>query len=322
MSQLPKISIIIPTRSFDGYVCESILKTLALNWDNYEIIILTERIQRIPFLPNVRIIKTNAHPAEKRNLALKYARGKILAFLDDDAYPRADWLKRTIVHFKDKKVAAVGGPALTPKDDSFWQKLSGSVYESHLGGGLARHRYLSLGKRREVDDWPTVNLLVKKSVFQKINGFNKKYWTGEDTKLCLDIVNLGYKIIYEPQAIVFHHRRNGLLKHLDQVGRYALHRGYFVKKFPKTSFRWWYFIPSILVLYLLFLIGLIVSKISPPLILAIPLFIYLSLLIIDSLIIFKRYKNPLIGIVSLPTIVLTHFWYGIKFIEGLMRSNL
>ncbi len=322
MSRIPKISIIIPTRSLDGYVCESIFKILGLNWNNYEVIVLAQRIQKMPVIPKLRIIKTNAHPAEKRNLALKFARGKILAFLDDDAYPKADWLKRTIVHFSDKKVAAVGGPAVTPLNDSFWQKISGSVYESFLGGGLARHRYLPLGKKREVDDWPSVNLLVKKNVFQKINGFNKNYWTGEDTKLCLDIVNLGYKIIYEPGAIVFHHRRNGLLKHLDQIGRYALHRGYFAKKFPQTSFRLWYFIPSILVLYLIFLITLVIGKSPFLLIFAIPLFVYLFCLIIDGLIILGRYKDPFISLTALPTIVLTHLWYGIKFLEGLILPKL
>ena len=92
---------------------------------------------------------------------------------------------------------------------------------------------------------------VKKDVFTELGGFDTAYWPGEDTKFCLDLVNKGYKIIYDPKAIVYHHRRDLFLPHLKQVTSYALHRGYFVKKFPETSFRLGYFMPSFFVIFLI-----------------------------------------------------------------------
>ena len=31
------------------------------------------------------------------------------------------------------------------------------------------------------DDWPSVNLMIKKDVFNSIGGFNTEHWPGEDT---------------------------------------------------------------------------------------------------------------------------------------------
>ncbi|MBQ5511265.1 MAG: hypothetical protein IIT94_09040, partial [Prevotella sp.] len=72
---------------------------------------------------------------------------------------------------------------------------------------------------------------------------------GEDTLLCEDIVyGQGKRLVYDPWAIVYHHRRRLFGPHLRQLGRYAFHRGYFVKKSPKTSFKLSYFVPSLFVL--------------------------------------------------------------------------
>ncbi|MDL1979741.1 MAG: glycosyltransferase, partial [Deltaproteobacteria bacterium] len=125
---------------------------------------------------------------------LKYAKGEIFAFLDDDAYPRRDWLTHIVHNFSDSDVAAVGGPAVTPDNDSTAQKASGLVFESLMGGGTNRYRYVPVSERFNVDDYPTVNFCIRRDVFKELGGFDTVYWPGEDTKLCLDIVyELGKK---------------------------------------------------------------------------------------------------------------------------------
>ena len=251
-----KVSIIIPVIAINDYIRESVPKMLELDWPDFEIIIFPDEPDDQNKWPKTRIIASGkVGPAEKRDLALKYAEGEILAFLDDDAYPKPDWLKISIKHFDNPKVAAVGGPAITPEGDGVLQKVSGAVFESYVGGAGARNRYLSIGNVKEVDDWPTVNLLVRRDVFEKVGGFDNTYWPGEDTKLCLDIIHAGYKIIYEPKAIVYHHRRGDLLKHFKQIGNYGLHRGHFAKIYPETSRKPFYFVPTLLDLYLTFLIA-------------------------------------------------------------------
>ena len=322
----PLVSIIIPVIKINDYIMESVPKNLELDWPDFEIIIFADEADESHHFPKTRIIASGkVGPAEKRDLALKYAKGEYLAFLDDDAYPQKNWLKKAMIHFEtDDKLAAVGGPAVTPESDGVLQKVSGAVFESYLGGASARNRYLSVGPKMEVDDWPTVNLIVRRDVFEKIGGFDNSFWPGEDTKLCLDIINAGYKIIYEPDAIVFHHRRSDMLKHFKQVGNYALHRGYFAKIYPKTSRKLFYFVPSLFDLYLIVLITLSFVH-NPGLIgqfIAFPIIGYFLFLIVDGIIISWRWQNSIVGFLSIILIFLTHLWYGIRFVQGLIVPKL
>ena len=325
MKSRPKVSIIIPVIKINDYVHESMGHILALDWPNLEVLIFSDQDDKVHSWPKTKIIPSGkVGPAEKRDLALKYASGKILAFLDDDAYPQADWLKKTVHCFRDGEVGAVGGAAITPSSDGILQKVSGAVFESYLGGGFARNRYLPTGDHCQCDDWPTVNLLVWRDVFKEVGGFDSQYWPGEDTKLCLDILNAGYKIIYDPEGVVYHHRRSDLLKHFKQIGNYALHRGYFAKKYPKTSLKIGYFVPTLFVLYLIFwiLIFFRISDFGFRILASIPLIIYLIGLLIDALIISIRWKNPLVGLITIPMIFFTHIWYGIRFVWGLILPEL
>lgn len=318
------VSIIIPVKKINNYIRESLPKILKLSKSNIEIIIFSDEKEDNYDWPHTRIISSGIiGPAEKRDLAIKYAKGNILAFIDDDAYPDNSWLTKALDHFNDIKVGAVGGPAITPKHDSILQKVSGAVSESYLGGGGARNRFISTGKSCNIDDWPTVNLLVRSDIFKKIGGFDSTYWPGEDTKLCLDIINSGYKIIYEPESIVYHHRRSNILNHFKQIGNYGLHRGYFVKKYPQTSLRLWYFIPSLFDFYLMSILILAVfHQYNFLKFYLAPLYVYFLGLILDSFIISIRWKNIFVGLLTIPMIFLTHIWYGIRFIYGLTLSEL
>lgn len=335
MAHFPKVSIIIPVKRINDYIHESMDYLLALDYPSYEILIFPDEKDKVHSWPKTKIIASGkVGPAEKRDLALKYASGKILAFLDDDAYPRPDWLKKMVPLFRAGYVAGVGGPAVTPESDGILQKVSGAIFESYVGGGFARNRYLSIGKRREMDDWPTVNFLVWRDAFKEVGGFNCAYWPGEDTKLCLDLLGAGYKLLYNPNGIVYHHRRSDLFKHFKQIGNYALHRGHFAKIYPETSRKFGYFVPTIFDLYLIFLLitngsrkyeitNLPIIHNSYFIILfSVPLVAYGLGLVADAIIISIRWRNPLVGLITIPMIFLTHVWYGIRFVQGLIVKKL
>ncbi|MFZ3062540.1 MAG: glycosyltransferase family 2 protein, partial [Actinomycetota bacterium] len=197
----------------------------------------------------------------------------------------------------------------------------GAIYESRLGGGTLTYRYLPK-TLREVDDHPSVNFLVRKDIFEKVGGFNSSYWPGEDTKLCLDITKLGKKIVYDPDVLVWHHRRRLFLPHLKQVANYAVHRGYFVKTYPQTSLRITYFLPSLLVLGLAG--GLALSFFSRALLVAylIAVAIYFTALLFSALWTTLMRTNILIGLLVIPGIFTTHLTYGVYFIKGLLTREL
>lgn len=314
----PYISIVIPVKAVNQYIHEGMAYIKELDYSNFEVLILPDE-DNGTHLTGARVIPTgNIGPAEKRDLATKYAGGEILAFLDDDAFPRRDWLKQAVKHFKEASVAAVGGPAITPENDTILQKASGAVFASRFGGGNLTYRYVP-GKLREVDDFPSVNLLVRKNVFESLGGFDTQFWPGEDTKLCLDITRkLGMKIIYDPEVVVWHHRRELFLPHIRQVLNYAIHRGYFVKHFPQTSFRLNYFMPSIFVLGLIS--GPVIGFYLPG-----AWYLYSGVLALyGGVITFEgvRTKELKLGVLTTAGIFVTHLVYGVGFMIGLFSRRL
>ena len=220
-------------------------------------------------------------------------------------------------------------PGLTPLfliclvriNNNFKQKVSGAVFLSKLSGGNPE-RYIPHGKKRLVDDWPSVNLSVRKDVFEELNGFDSKHWPGEDTKFCLDLLHhKKSKVLYDPKLIVYHHRREGLIRHLRQIGRYGLHRGYFAKKYPKTSFKLKYFIPSFFLVFII--VGGVASFYSGW---ALKSYIaggalYLLALVKAAFDIYKHEKDILVVLSSLYYIFFTHLFYGLRFIQGFIFTK-
>ncbi len=316
-----KVTVVIPVKEINDYIIESNEHLSRLDFDSFEVIIFPDRDSGVR-LSGARIIPTGPMgPAGKRDLALKYAEGEILAFLDDDAYPRADWLKNAVRHFSDPSVGAVGGPAVTPESDSILQRASGAVFASRLTSSNYIYRYIP-DKYREVDDFPTVNLFIRKSVFEVLGGFDTGYWPGEDTKLCLDITKkLGLKIIYDPEVFVFHHRRALFGPHLKQVSRYAFQRGYFVRAFPETSFKAGYFVPSLFVLFIA--AGILFALVSKTMLVAWAgvMSLYIAALVGASLAAMISNRDIAVGVITAPGIFLTHVIYGINFLKGLLSGK-
>jgi hypothetical protein len=187
----------------------------------------------------------NTSPAEKRDVAVGVAQGEVCAFIDDDAYPAAGWIERALARLDDPAVAGVGGPGLTPPDSGWRERASGAFYESRLGSGSLRFRFLPVGEPRDVDDLPAYNLFVRTDALRAIGGWGSRLYGGEDTKVCLALVRAGYRLVYDPAVVVHHHRRPIFGPHLRQVGNVGRHRGYFARTLPETSRRPVYFAPTV-----------------------------------------------------------------------------
>ena len=313
-----KYSFIIAVKEINNFVRGSIPRLLEMRRDDFEIIIYPNEGTEEEW-PRTRQIATGpGGPAKKRNLAIRDARGETLVFLDDDAYPEKNFLEILDGDFSDSDIAAVGGPAVTPIESPFWQKVSGAMFLSNLSGGFPE-RYRSYGGKKFVDDWPTVNLSVRKKTFEEVGGFRLDFWPGEDTVFCLDLLaKKKKKILYDPNLVVYHHRREGLLRHVKQVSAYGLHRGYFAKKFPETSLRWRYFVPSLFIFFIIF--GGIGSFFSD---LALKLYILGWIIYFVALLnafydIYKHERSILVPLAALYYIFLTHIFYGIRFMQGLI----
>ncbi len=317
-----KFSIIIPVKEINPYIKESIPHILNLDYpkDQYEILILpNDKPKHIPkYLQDkrIKIMPTGkVSPAVKRDMGAALAQGEILAFIDDDSYPRGDWLVAAEKTFKNlsKDFVVINGPAITPSNATRREKMSGGFFESRLGGG-ATHRCRDIGKSFEIADAPSVNLLVRKDAFFEVGGFGSEYWPGEDSLFCQKLRDNGYRIWHQNNLVIFHHRRKTLKAHLKQVAGYGKHRGNFFRKGIGSSRRLTYLIPTIFSLgnlvLALFWTGLWMSLV-------------LTYLATISFNLCSCRKLPIYLI--FPTAVLTfisHLTYGTRFINGFFTKDI
>ena len=329
----PLISVVIACPRTSWMLQECLAALDQQTYRNFEVIVLPdaledgERIEmssedcRLAVLPTGKV-----RPAEKRNLGITASKGEIVAFIDDDAYPDSHWLEYAVKYFSEPDIGAVGGPGVTPPGDPYMAKLGGRVYDNILVSGNYRYRYKAGGVRRDVDDYPSCNLLVRKDLLEKIGGYRTDFWPGEDTLLCKDIQDAWKRIVYDPWVVVYHHRRALFAPHLRQLGRYAFHRGYFCRRFPSNSLHLSYFIPSLFVLYCVSWVVLMAipvpGRIPAWLFLAwqayvsVPMIAYIGLVLATTVSL-----NPLKWAYTAAGVVATHITYGVQFIRGLLAEK-
>lgn len=319
----PSFSIIIPVKEINDYVRETvpyIQQFIYLKWD-LTIVTDSEQESLWPKDSRIRLISSGAvGPALKRDLGVTYSKADFIVFLDDDSYPSKHLLESYAASIQEFECDLVGGPAVTPNSDSTSQKASGATFESRLLGSDAA-RYRPIGSGHFVDDWPSVNLCVKRNVFNKMGGFDSKFWPGEDSEFCNKVIQSGSSIRYNPAAIVYHHRRAGLRRHVRQVSTYGKHRGYFVKLAHKNSRKLKYFLPSALLLYFCFftLTGVFINS-SYSQLLSLPLLCYLFLITLFILETTIRWGIKVGGLSGI-YLICGHFGYGYQFLNGLFSPR-
>lgn len=322
------VSIIIPFQKENDYLAETLKALAKLDYPDFEVVLLPD--YDLPELWTQSLVGGGmkvlvqatgpVSPAIKRDAGAEICSGHILAFIDDDAYPPADWLTKLAPHFEDPQVAAVGGPQVTPESDSFWQKVSGAMFVSPLNGAAAK-RYFEHEGVYETDDWPSVNLLVRKSDFLAVGGFDNAFWPGEDTKLCADLIKTGKKILADGSAPVFHHRRSGFYRHMRQVGNYGEHRGYFAKIEPSTSLKLGYMMPSAFLAFTLFGWAACFLPAPLPQLYLAGWLLYGLALVWHVFGVWQKCGSLLISLNTLPYLVGTHLVYGYRFIKGLLTGK-
>lgn len=315
-------SVIIPCINNSVFLEKNIKGLEKQSFKKFEVVIASEnnfknKIKKnslnIKFL-NCKNILT---PGAKRNLAAKNSRGEYLVFIDDDAYPDKNWLNNIYKYFVLNKnfKTCVGGPGLIPPDSNFSGKSINLFYTSKIFYS-DQHRYISSKSHNKkfVSDWPSFNFAINRNFFLKIGGFNKKFWPGEDSKLCEKIIKLKGTIIYLSNSIVYHYNRISYFKFFKQVFRYGYHRGKFLKMGDENSKLFKYFLPSLFFIFHLILLF------------DIKLFYYFVLtlwciLFVEGCFKYNKSINILHILLSRFLIHIALLTYGLSFLKGIFSKK-
>ncbi|MGA4792465.1 mycofactocin biosynthesis glycosyltransferase MftF [Nocardia sp. AB354] len=142
-------------------------------------------------------------PAAARNAGWRTARTELVAFLDSDTEPQADWLTTVLPLFDDPQVSAVAPRVRTAADPS----SPFARYESDRGSldmGADPAVVRSFGRVGYV---PSAALVVRRSALELVGGFDERLRFGEDVDLVWRLIDAGLLVRYEPGAVVEHRAR-------------------------------------------------------------------------------------------------------------------
>ena len=120
--------------------------------------------------------------AELRNIGAAQSAGEMLAFVDADNEISATWVRAAMDTLRVSNVAAVGALYRAPIDGTWVQRTYGLL------------RGLPKGSQ-EVEWLGSGNLVVRRTVFQGIGGFDTALITCEDVDLCDRIRAAGFRIV-------------------------------------------------------------------------------------------------------------------------------
>lgn len=304
-----RFSVIIIVRQMNDYLRAALPWFARQTFRDFELLVVSEA-PITEDLPGVRVLVCGrASPSRARNVGAAAARGEILAFIDDDAYPAEDWLQKAAEIFGDTTVGAVGGPSLVPHGATFFQRVSNKVYE--LSSAKTGPRY-GRQPRQEIDDWPTCNFFVRRKDFEATGGFNEQNWGGEDTQLCYGLVKNRVRMISVPDLVIYHHPRKTLRQHVRQTYFWGLWRGYMIKHYPQSR-QAVFFAPALMLLWLA--AGPALAVAFPP---VRPLY-WLSLAVLGLYLLIQAARarswslaGPVAGVT-----LLSQLAYGFGFLRGL-----
>jgi GT2 family glycosyltransferase len=315
-------SVIIPTLDINNLLIKCLQKLNLQTYKNFEVILISEKkffINLKKYSFPLRIFsKKIITPGLKKNYAAKLAKGKYLSFIDDDAYPDFNWLLEASKKIKriNNNFFILGGPGILPPNSGLFSEITDLSFRSKFFG-KARMRYEKIFKKnlnKNLDDWPSVNMFIKKSLFFNLGGFDKNFWPGEDSKLCNSLLKKGGKIYYEPNIFVFHYRRASLISHVKQIFRYSFTRGVFYRHGDLNSKKFVYLIPTIFCLFLIITYFLYIK------VFLFILIIFFFVLLLEQVIFFKT--KYFLLILATPVIILLNILvYGIGFFLSFILQN-
>ena len=173
-------------------------------------------LEDYPQVTRLRIPDGRRNMPQARNLGIGRAQGEIIAFLDDDSMAEPDWLEYLLEPYADPAVGGVGGRIIDVLEAARANPADGRIGICHKNGFTTTNFASDPGHVVEVNHVRGCNMSFRRAALAKIGGFDPRYIGSnvcEETDVCLGVTLAGWKLMYQPSALVNHlaapRRRSG-----------------------------------------------------------------------------------------------------------------
>ena len=233
---VPTVSVVIITRNRRATLAKCLHHLRSQTLSDFEIVVVDNSTNFVTkeFIQGFRDMaykqvsaKLGAQPL-LRNEGVKMATGNIVAFLDDDGYDDPSWLSQIVSCYDNLSIGAAGGRIIqgSPHHNAT------RVGKLRLLGGIEGNWNYEGDQLFEVDHLQGTNMSFRKSVLEQIRGWDQVYCGGyatyEEPDVCLRVKRAGYKIMFNPKAIVVHgeqQREGGYGRSVNTSPRLAYYSG-------------------------------------------------------------------------------------------------
>ena len=198
--------------------------------------------------------------------------------------------------------------------------LSGMTLASWAAGYVAERYRKGAGGLRDIR-WSRIigcNMAFRKAALMAQNGFDPRFWPGEEMVAAFNTARQGYRIVFQPEACVYHYPRASLRGFIRQIHGYGATRIRLIRKgldFEPTTL-----LPAVLVLGAAALgLGAMVSHKAMWLLLA-AFSLYMLADAMITLEILLRTRRPASLLVFF-TVPIMHIAYGLAEWSEVIRPN-
>jgi cellulose synthase/poly-beta-1,6-N-acetylglucosamine synthase-like glycosyltransferase len=171
--------------------------------------------------------------AAARNLGAEQAQGEILLFTDADCVPESNWVEAMTAPFADRA-----------RSETFAQQVVGvcGVVRTRQTGLIPRfiqleydYRYRSIARHPQIDFINTGTAGYRKHVFMESGGFREDLLGAEDAELSFRLASQGHKMVFVPEAIVYHVHPESVLEYARRKAHYSYWRTLVYRRHPRKA---------------------------------------------------------------------------------------
>lgn len=321
-----KVSVVVVAKNSEKTISECLESLINQDFppNQYEVIVIdgasTDNTLGICRKYPVKLVKLErCGISYQRNMGIGIAQGEYMAFTDSDCIAGQDWLGKLVSHIESahSTIVAIGGPNLVLETDGLFSKAVGYTQETFLGSGGSAHSY-RFAKPSLVKSIPDCNIIYRKEVFAS-EKYDETLSVGDDCELNFRLKKKGYKFLYIPDILVWHHRPDTLRSFIKKMFSYGVALGRITRK-HKNLVRWYAPLAALLVFLVVF--SYFIIKYIPGagyVYLALTL-IYLLGLGISAIQVQQKIKSSaaFLTFILLPV---QHLAYGSGFIKGFILSS-
>ena len=178
----------------------------------------------------VKVFKqSNQGPAAARNLGVERAQGEIILFTDADCEPLEDWIEELVRPLEETSISGVKGTYLTQQ-----KKIVPRFVQLEYEG-----KYERMKKDRFIDFVDTYAAGFIKKDFLEAGGYDTRFPTAsvEDQEFSFRMWEKGFRMIFSPDARVYHTHSHTLWNYVRKKFRIGLWKALVLRKHPKKIVR-------------------------------------------------------------------------------------